>query len=201
MSLSPDVFSPESLSGVESWAIRLSVVGGAVFALLAFGKKTIKGIKNFYHLATRVHQIVDELSPNGGSSLKDAITRIETNQKGQLHRERAVLQISPVPMFELNTRGDFVWANRAFLNLCDKDLDELTGRGWENCVEQDLREELSAEVTRTIQGSRDLEFTTVFTNGHRPVRILANVMRSDTGVILGWFGTVKMSGNIFSFDA
>lgn len=81
--------------------------------------------------------IKSELLPNGGSSLRDSINRIEQRQLSFEQKSRAVVDDISFGMFEANSEGKWLFANKYIRNLFNRSLFELTGDRWLSVVSKD----------------------------------------------------------------
>jgi PAS domain-containing protein len=125
-----------------------------IFPLLSrFGKAIYRltpGCKRDAILA----EILYELKPNGGKSLKDSVNRIEHTQnelrlKARIMEVMQALQqnILNVAVSRYDEHGLLVEANQPFLNLLCLKHDEVKGKGWKNAIAEDCRSAV-ADVAR-----------------------------------------------------
>ncbi len=113
------------LSALARW--RNAVVG-ALFRPIMAGARA----------ETLAQAILVELKTNGGSSLKDAINRIEERQVRM--DGRINLMLTPedaVAAFEADHQGLCIWISPAHAKLTGRPLDEVKGRGWLSFVHAD----------------------------------------------------------------
>lgn len=154
-----------------------------------------------------VHRIVrlirDEVLPDSGKSMRDAINRIDTavaeirdHLAANAHRTRTLLRGFQTPVFETDKEGNFVWANDAYIELCGRNLDEITRSGWLTHIDQEEREEVRQEWTRSIAQLRDfdMEYTIVNHKVSRRhyVRGRASVLRGLDQKVMGYLGTAEL---------
>jgi len=162
-----------------------------IYNAVKWGWKALKGaLKTFKN----IQYISAELSPNGGKSVFDMISRIDKRQVFTEHRERAVLQESNTGMFELNKEGDCVWANKAFMTLTQRPFEDLKARGWENTISDEDIERITVEWNLARQAKRDFEgeYSIDREIDFVNVRCRATVVKNSAGEVLGWFGIVKI---------
>lgn len=154
-------------------------------------------------LASQVQNINAELKPNGGSSLRDSINRIEQCQKEisirQLisdQRQRAILSDMNFGVLETDAQGNCVWANRMYTRLTGRSLDELVGKGWINTIAHDERDRVLEDWNSAIEDCREFESTYhVATPDGERIRITARTikMRGTRGEPLGYIEVVQMA--------
>lgn len=145
-------------------------------------------------LDAKVIDVIKEVKPNGGSSLRDAVARIEMNQYISDQQRRALLNLAPVPAFESNKSGECIWANRAYLRAVGKSLDEVLGFGWINHIAPNDQEVVRARWTEAIQDGRDfvLDYHILTaTGGAQLVHGQAFPIRDTKNKVIGYNGTME----------
>ena len=93
----------------QSTALFSAIIAGiTVIALL--WKKIIKplyiGLSKFYDLVDNIELVVAEFTPNGGSSIRDAVDRIEIRQLLSDQRQRVFFQDLNLAICETNADGE-----------------------------------------------------------------------------------------------
>jgi PAS domain S-box-containing protein len=120
-----------------------------------------------------VTAIKKELTPNGGTSMKDTVNKlavgiekISTNmeslalQGNRMElRQQNILNSVSVPTFETNEQGECTFANRAYLELIGRSMDEIRGPSWINMIHPDDRVKVQAEWDAAIHQRRNFELT------------------------------------------
>lgn len=125
---------------LELWSGRIGAAAALAGTFYGIYKAARAGISKILTISNRLQAISDQLSPNGGSSLRDAINRIEHRQIQTEQRERAFLHMHSDMMFELNHNLQLVWANHTLLKALQVDSDAISGGGWHNIVAEDDRQ-------------------------------------------------------------
>ena len=138
----------------EKMFYLISVIGATVgFAGIIWNKivkKSYIKIKEKYiyleSLILKIDEISKEFVPNHGSSMKDAITKIQNElSKNTDISEKVLIKIKwlldngDIPVFESDNEGKCIWANTAYLNLIKRDLNSILGHGWKNIVSEEDR--------------------------------------------------------------
>lgn len=183
---------------VEHAETIAQVIGlaGAIGIAYKYAKKLFYKIRALLHTIESMQKIAYELSPNGGSSLKDAIARIEKRQIRTEQREKAVLSESFLPMFEADADGHCIWINRAYRTLVGRNNDELLGQGWENILHSDDQERVLQEWKRAVDGKRDFESEYRILNKEKniiiPINCRSAALRNSSGECIGWLGTLRI---------
>jgi hypothetical protein len=189
------------LTNVEKW---VAVTGAAAPILYGLYKKGVVPMftycKTKYAKAkTFISDISDciklvnlELTPNHGSSIKDAICRIDHRVYTLEEKNRVFLQHLDVPHIDLNKLGHLQWANRACLKLFNKDFTEVRNFGWLGCINSIDRDIIEEELKDSIRQERS--FTGTFKlNDKINVILEATAIFSENGGFNGYLGVLKLS--------
>lgn len=135
-----------------------------------------------------LHTIEAEFRPNGGSTLRDAISRLE-REIGRIREiERCQVDAVGIAAFETDEAGGCVWASAAYLDLVDRPIADVRGAGWSIVIHQDDRERVLSEWGRVVVERRRFELSFRYTarNGTViPVHVVA------VPVSGGYYGVVR----------
>lgn len=138
-----------------------------------------------------VRTILAEFKPNGGSSLRDAINKIQNTVVIVDARQWAIVAGLRDPMWESDATGGCVRANRALLDLVQRNFDEMAGTGWENIVCPDDKTRVWQEWNSAVERKRTFEsvYCVVDRTGERfRVQAIAIPFRSPTNEVVGYVG-------------
>jgi PAS domain-containing protein len=112
-----------------------------------------------HKIFTDVNFLVKELKPNGGSSIRDAINRIDRKLSAIDFSQKTHWNLdTKKPIFITDGDGMLVWANTAFLNIVSRPLEDLLGNGWQNSIHQDDRNNVRVEWSSACKESRPFDF-------------------------------------------
>ena len=145
-------------------------------------------------LNKRLEEIQKEVRPNGGSSMRDVINRVEAMILIQDQRQRAMVADAEHGIFEADASGRCTHVNRTYCRLVGRTPQELLGYGWINSVAAEDRERVDREWAQAIAEEREFEseYTAVTPDGEEKRVIARSVKMSDmNGRAIGYFGTVK----------
>lgn len=145
-------------------------------------------------LLVGLRQLLDEVRPNGGSSLRDAINRIEHRQIRLDERAKAMMHEEDKAMFESDAEGNTVWVNRKYQRLVGRTLEDLKGHGWVNTIHPEDREHVNEEWYRAVEEERTFvsNFRVVDPEGNvTHVNCISYVLRGPDGKPLGFLGVIK----------
>jgi PAS domain S-box-containing protein len=155
-----------------------------------FGLKDMKA--DLKLVGERLDQIMAEFAPNGGSSLKDQMNRLESDMALANERQRARMLDTPEMIFETDEHGHCVWVNRTYANAVQRGLVDLLGYGWVNGIALPYREKVVSEWYKSVEEDREFEMEFDFqdSNGnHFPVMCRSYKMRDwRTGKAVGFLG-------------
>lgn len=173
-------------------------VGGSVlygsYRALRYGVTFSRRAWGFGTRTVKLYELIEkELQPNGGTSLRDAVNRIEIRQLLAEQRHRAVLSANSQAYFECDAQGACIWANREYLRLTGRTLEEIRGNGWVNAISADEQDEVFEGWRHAVEQSRDYtgRFVIVTPDGERqPVVAQSVVMFDNHGRVIGFVGTV-----------
>jgi PAS domain S-box-containing protein len=168
-----------------------SVVAWKVYTMWL--KPSYDNQKKFKEAMPHIEQIVAQLSPNGGASLRDAIDRIERRMILVEEKQNVYLMDVRHGIFETNHSGKITGVNRTFCRMLNCTENELTGYGWLNFVEnqKDIFERFNHCV------SNEIEFKMTFdmkkTTGELVhVTCSANPLRSSIDKsLIGYLGVIE----------
>jgi len=140
-------------------------------------KPTMKFVHQHEEVAKSVETIKNELTTNGGNSIKDAVCnlgstcgRIEDGQKIIEQRTKATLHYIPVALFETDRCGRLTWTNEPFYELTGQTLSDIEGFDWVTYIHEDEREGLVAEWESCLEMNRKFS-KDVMTSDNKEVRL------------------------------
>lgn len=146
-----------------------------------------------------VEQIALELRPNGGSSLRDSLDRVELGVQMLGQRFRIALYETDKGVLEFDSAGSLIWANRTFRDMLGRDMEELAGDGWVNGFPHERRETILDEWNGCVVSGRDWEADRLeFINRDTAAKVVGCMRviatRNSRGKALGWTATVTNCG-------
>lgn len=110
-------------------------------------------IKKRGKLHADIKAIKDQVYPNGGSSLRDVVNRIEDSLHVEREIRRATIQHMNLPMWEADADGRIEWCNLAFAKLLGVSTEDLKDYGWLSMVAADDLARVKHEIMQS--GSHD----------------------------------------------
>lgn len=206
----------EILSFAASVTASLMTIAAGVFALMRW---IIPAIKAANETLSELAQIRHEFHPNGGDSMRDQIDKLlkqgqdtyaaHKNLADQVSilansveaiasRQWALVATQPAPVFETNDKGECVRANVSYLNLVERDFEQVRGFGWELCIHPDDKPMVVREWLEAVNKDRPFELTYkvrgAVSGRVYEVQCIANPYYDHDGKVLGYLGRfVSMS--------
>jgi PAS domain S-box-containing protein len=173
------------MNDLLNYAELIIKIGGAMSVLGGLGLW-------IYSLNKSVKQILEEVKPNGGKSLKDRVTAIQTqvnkdsNSINTIYsRQKWILDNRPEPIFECNASGSCTWVNEKYCQLLQHDVNYFLDNGWKNGIHSEDRERVENEWQKAIKDRRSniTEYRLVDREGTViPVKVIA-IRNDDNGYI------------------
>ena len=100
--------------------------------------------------------ISEQLVPNGGASLRDAIDRLEVNQVLMGQKQGLMLSSSRISLMTIAPDGMVLDVTDPFCEMLDRSKDELLGNNWISAVHPDDREQLQSEWADAVEAHRSI---------------------------------------------
>lgn len=182
------------------WATWLISAAAFVTAGITLWKTlvtpTYRYARNVADVLNSLEVIKHQLTPNGGSSLRDAVDRIEARIILTEQRARLLCMDSPMAVFETDPAGEFIHVNRTLVRWTGRSSQDLEGNGWLNAVFPPDRVQVYNDWLTAI--SQEREFSADFSLRHDSgavftVHCSAFPMYDSKGILAGWMGVINRS--------
>lgn len=157
---------------------------------------TYRYARHVAEVLNSLETIKRQLTPNGGSSLRDAVDRIEARIILTEQRARLLCMDSPMAVFETDSSGEFINVNRTFVRWTGRSSQDLEGNGWLNAVFPADRVQVYNDWLTAI--SQEREFSAEFSLRHDSgavfkVHCSAFPMYDTKSRLAGWMGVINRS--------
>lgn len=145
--------------------------------------------------AARMDEILAELRPNGGGSLRDSITRIEAQNAIALGRIDIVMVAlgDQVAAYETDHAGLCVWTSPAYCDLVGRPAPDLLGWGWIVALHHEDADHVRDSWRSSVDDRRafEMRFRLVRPDG-TPIPVLSRATPLFAGPrLIGWSGLMK----------
>jgi len=117
---------------------------------------------DFPTLVVDVRKIIADIKPNSGSSLREAVDRIESRSIMMERTCEAFHQDGPVALFRCTTDGRNIDVNRTYCRLLKCTKEELTGYGWRNFLRASVDPSYDDVWRPSFEEGREVEFSIEF---------------------------------------
>jgi PAS domain S-box-containing protein len=142
----------------------------------------------------KLEKIGSEFSNNGGSSLRDAIDRIEGVTVMNTGRIWAMMADDSSARWEADVKGECIYMNRTGMKWAGRSFAELRGRGWVNVIDPLDRARVVKEWFDAVRDGRSFESHYSWldiNNDPIPVSAVSHPLRDAKGVVTGWIGVCE----------
>ena len=178
------------VNAIAGWRDR--VIAAVVYAFSGRARSDAALVEFKLEAAERWKLLLAELRPNGGTSLRDAIARIETRQIKQAGRLDLIMLVldDQVSVYETDSAGECTWVSPAYCKVTGRTLDECLGLGWVVIIHQDDMPYVRAEWSSALADHRAfaLRFRMVRADG-QVFKVFSRARPLVNGkTILGWSG-------------
>ena len=113
---------------------------------------------DFDSLVKDVRWIIADLRPNSGSSLRDAVDRIEERLVTMERTNEVMYQDGPIALFRCTPDGRNTDVNRTYCRFLKCTKEELLGYGWRNFIEDRLNQSGDDVWKDPYAEGREVEF-------------------------------------------
>jgi PAS domain S-box-containing protein len=145
-----------------------------------------------------LQRIEGMLKPNGGSSLFDAINRIEKQMAINQTAQRLVLIEDTAMMFWTDAEGRNVRVSKAYAELVGRSPDEMLGEGWKSHVAAHCRKSVSEEWLFAVKEKREFYMRLDMENRTTHKILTADVTALPAKVnsqVVGYVGRITLVEN------
>lgn len=111
-----------------------------------------------------VEEILAEVNPNGGSSLRDSVNRIEDTLLTVSGTQSAINQDAPQGIFRCTVMGENLEVNRTYCRMLGATKEQLMGYGWRSYVSPKQRKGYDDEWQQAFLEGRDIDINLMFVN-------------------------------------
>lgn len=180
------------LKQLKEWLDLLApfgIVGGFIWKFWL--QKRIKEAKDLY---AKIIVISEEFRPNGGSSLRDAINRIEEKITLQEQKTIALIKSFPIGTWISDKNGKCVDVNKSLCKIMGRTESEIRGDNWSNWIHPEEKDDVFEEWYRCVTNDLnfDMEYRYILPDKSiQKVHGTAYQLKNDKGDLVGFLGTLE----------
>jgi PAS domain-containing protein len=103
------------------------------------------------NMLIKLDKIEKQVYPNSGTSITDKVDQVLDTQAVIKEQTEAILYLDTTPIVKTNMKGEYIFANLAYLKLCGfHSFEEVKGIGGYNSVHPDDRERVKREYMEAL---------------------------------------------------
>lgn len=145
-------------------------------------------------LAAAVDDLKMDLRPNGGSSLRDAVDRVESVVILNQNTQKAILDLLNSGFFLTDAEGEFVHVNLHWQFLTGITLPDARGHGWILAIHPEDRVELMEQWDMAVEDGRPFhkKFRIQHVGKHTIKTVYCHTapLHDLNGILVGYVGTL-----------
>lgn len=186
----------------QTWILDLAVYVTAITTIVggvwAFARFVIPPTKRALSLVYEMEDVVKEFKPNGGSSLKDIVTKIHTemvSMRADVRRTEAkqwaIVSSMQYPVWEFNLMGKCIRVNSPMLKLVNSTESDFLGSSWLSLIYSADREAVRKEWEMCVHDKRAMKMAYRIKSHTGQVFYVESTRMpffDDEDNVLGWLG-------------
>jgi len=173
----------------------LSSAAGTIYGFYRLVVKPLyallKKLRSSFEILEKMHE---EFKPNGGTSLRDAVNRIEAKLLIEQHARRALSMAMDVGMFETDGQGMCTWVNQYYTDLTGLATEDAKNFGWVTGLFEADRERVVEEWASAVDQKRVFKLDFGMFNSrsaeYTKVQCTAFPITNIRGEVFGFVGIV-----------
>jgi PAS domain S-box-containing protein len=182
------------------------VAAAAANATEAAAQANASAVRLGGSIEERLDRLAEEFRPNGGSSMKDSVNRIEksvdhlaTSSNFSNARILALQANKDLALYEMDGEGNLTHINSAFVNLYRRPYEELMAGGWRKYLDPDDLERIGESGRAATEGRTPWyeRFTVIREDGTRiPCVGRGYPIEGIDGEFYGFAGAIAIDDDI-----
>jgi PAS domain-containing protein len=182
------VWGPRAWPAVYNW---IGNIWKSITSPFRGTERRIETLANQHaEMLKKLDVILEQFSPNGGTTVKDSLNRIERRQAVNEIMSVTLANSMDIAMFKTEADGSCSWASKAYLRLTGRTLEDTLGFGWILAIKSSDRASVREEWASAVIEKTHFEkiFTVVNTNGDE-IRINCRASPSLLNhAVMSWVG-------------
>lgn len=183
----------DNLSIVVSTIIMLITFGGTLFVAFRYKIKLDKSIESQEKLNTDFQVLFAQFRPNGGSSLRDAIDRIEKETAFQSMELKYLDTSNTVGTFRADLDGKITHVSVRLQSMLNHAEAEFIGMSWFDFVHQDDVERVLSAYIRSHSSGLNFNENFRVCRADEWIEVNGFTRRVNVGErVIGYFGSITL---------
>jgi len=179
----------------EEWATYVTATVAAFAGGTTYLRKFVRAASAAQAKLDQIARLSQELAPNGGTSLRDAVHRIECNMATIHAKMRMMFRHSQVDAFEANAYGEWLCVIGSLPERVGITAEQLLGFGWVNALHPEDQDRVFADWMKAIEQERDWICQFATRNRETGVTIEHRVHAQRVlrhGELVGYLGVIEL---------
>lgn len=139
-------------------------------------------------------QTIREFKPNGGSSVKDSLNRLETSVAATRQTALTLASVIGIAYFQTDSHGAYVYVSRDWQRLTSMFAEEALGTGWIDSIHPADRQLVLHSWNDAVKEARSWKAKCRMSNGME-IHLTANPIKSHAGLVEGYVGFFEVDEN------
>lgn len=189
-----------------AWALWKKIIKPAILKRKELVLHREENSKRMKDALSKLDRVLKEVLPNGGSSLRDSINRVEKNitliesnvnaindKVDSLEdTHRISLNMQQIAFWISGKQGECKYASPAMCKLVKRVESEMLGNGWISCISHEDTKRISEAWEISIEEDRTFDEIYTFTSGGNSVKVhgIAFHKKDVKGKYIGSYGTL-----------
>lgn len=189
-----------------AWALWKKIIKPAILRRKELVLHREENSKRMQDALSKLDRVLKEVLPNGGSSLRDSINRVEKNitliesnintindKVDNLEdTHRIALNMQQIAFWISGKQGEITYASPSMCKLVKRVESEMLGNGWISCISHEDTKRISEAWEISIEEDRTFDEIYTFTSGGNSVKVhgIAFHKKDVKGKYIGSYGTL-----------
>lgn len=188
------------------WAIWLKIIKPALKRKRELIHNREQNAEQMQDALNKLDRVLKEVLPNGGSSLRDSLNRVEKNidkiesNISNLNEKvdsledthRISLNLQQIAFWISGKQGEITYASQAMCKLVKRVESEMLGNGWISCISHEDTKRISEAWESSVQEGRTFDEVYTFTSNGYSVKVKGTAYhkKDSKGNYIGSYGTL-----------
>lgn len=190
----------------STWALWKKIIKPAILKRKIIIENREENSKRMQDALLKLDRVLKEVLPNGGSSLRDSINRVEKNinkiesnindindKVDNLEdTHRIALNMQQIAFWITGKQGEITYASPSMCKLVKRVESEMLGNGWVSCISHEDTRRISEAWETSIEENRIFDEIYTFTSGESSIKVhgIAFHKKNNKGEYIGSYGTL-----------